>query len=532
MLKFFCLSLLFASFALCATTRAAETKPNILFIFSDDHAQRLIGAYKGSINKTPNLDRIAHEGALFTNSFVTNSICCPSRASILTGKYSFANGVLTNSSSWDTTQWSYPRDIGKAGYQTALIGKWHIKGNPTDEFQHWEILSGFGGQGSYYNPDFISKSGKSKVTGYSTDIITDKALDWLKKRNPSEPFLLCVQYKTPHTPRTPGLNDMASYDGMDFPEPPTLFDDFKTRLPCVSKTSMGVEKLNAGGLNLAPQQDAEPQDPKELPEFLAVMNAEQRVAWHKAYDPRNREYEALKASGQLEGKELIRQNYQRYIKDSVRCIDGLDANIGRLLAYLDESGLSKNTLVIYTSDQGFFSGEHGWAEKRWMYEESFRTPLLMRWPGVITPGTHVDALVQNIDLAPTILQAAGIAVPTEVHGKALQPVLEGKTPPDWRKDLLYTYYEDDAYEMPRHMGVRDERYKLISFIDYNDWEFYDLQKDPQELNNCYNDPAYANEIARLKARLAQYKEELKMPEPPPTPRIDTAHNSGLNLNDP
>jgi len=502
--------------------RAAESaQPNILFIFSDDHAQRLIGAYDGSINKTPNLDRIAHEGAIFNNSFVGNSICCPSRASILTGKHSHANGVLGNSSNWNTKQWTYTRDLAKAGYQTALIGKWHMKGNPTDEFQHWEILTGHGGQGSYYNPEFLSPAGPSQVTGYSTDIVTDKALEWLKQRDPSKPFLLCAQYKAPHTPRTPGPKQLASYDGVEFPEPPTLFDDYATRQPFVSKTWMALKGMKGDGLNIGPTEEELAADPTKSPNFLDMMNEEQKAAWHKAYDPRNREYEKLLAEGKLEGDAGVRYKYQRYIADTIRCVDSLDENVGRLLDYLDESGLSKNTIVIYSSDQGFFTGEHGWAEKRWMYEESFRTPLLIRWPGTIKPGTDIDALVQNIDLAPTLLTAAGAQVPPDVHGRALQPVLGGTIPPDWRKDLLYTYYDGGTpeargeYNMPRMMGVRDDRYKLISYYDYKAWEFYDLQKDPTEVKNLYDDPAYAKEVERLKGRLAALKVQYQVPEPPP-----------------
>jgi N-acetylglucosamine-6-sulfatase len=500
---------------------AKPTQPNILFIFSDDHAERLIGAYDGSINKTPNIDRIAHEGALFTRSFNTNSICCPSRASILTGKHSHANGVLGNSSRWNTRQWSYPRDLGKAGYQTALIGKWHIKGNPTDEFQHWEILSGYGGQGSYYNPEFISLAGPSKVTGYEPDITTDKALEWLQKRDTSKPFLLCAQYKAPHTPRTPGPKHLGSYEGVTFPEPPTLFDDYSTRQPFVSKTWMALKGMRGDGLGIGPTREeiaANPERSKEL-NSLKGLNAEQMDAWHNAYDPRNREYKKLLAEGKLEGNAGISYKYQRYISDSIRCVDGLDENIGRLLTYLDKTGLSKNTIVIYSTDQGFFTGEHGWAEKRWMYEESFRSPLMIRWPGTIKPGTRVDALVQNIDLAPTLLTAAGVPVPKDVHGVPLQPVLGGSTPADWRKDLLYAYYDGGTpespgeYNMPRMMGVRDDRYKLISYYDYNAWEFYDLQKDPTEVNNTYDAPKNAKEVERLKGRLAALKEQYQVPEP-------------------
>ena len=509
--------------------RAADSnsKPNILFILSDDHALRTIGAYEGSINKTPNIDRLAHEGAIFNNWFVGNSICCPCRASLMTGKHSTANGVIGNGSAWNGQQWVYSREIGKAGYQTALIGKWHLKGNPTDEFQHWEILTGDGGQGSYYNTEFLSQTGPSKPEGYSTDIITDKSLAWLKNRDSSKPFLLEVHYKAPHTPRTPNIQDMGSYDGMDFPEPDTLFDNYATRQPCVSKTFMGIKGMHGEGISIAPTAAELAVQPGKTTKSLAQMTPDQRAAWHKAYDPRNREYEKLKAAGKLDGPDGIRYIYQRFVKDYVRCIDSMDRDIGRILAYLDESGLAKNTIVIYSADQGFFTGEHGWAEKRWMYEESFKAPLLIRWPGTIKPGTRINALTQNIDFAPTLLTAAGVAVPKEVQGRPLQPVLDGTIPPDWRKDILYTYYDGGIpgspgpYNMPRHMGVRDDRYKLISFYDYKAWEFYDLKNDPHELNNVYDKPEYTKEVERLKARLIALKTEFQIPEPP---ALSAKHN--------
>jgi sialate O-acetylesterase len=306
---------------------------------------------------------------------------------------------------------------------------------------------------------------------------------------------------------------------MTFPEPPTLFDDYSTRHPFVADVWMKLSGMTEEGMNIAPSAEELAAHPERTPSFLAEMNPAQRIVWHKAYDPRNRGYQELKAAGKLKGKDGTRYNYQRYIRDTVRCIDSLDENVGRILAYLDETGLSKNTIVVYASDQGFFTGEHGWAEKRWMYEESFKFPLLIRWPGKIEPGTRIDALVQNIDLAPTLLTAAGVPVPKEVHGLPLQPVLGGKTPADWRKDVLYTYYDGGTpvargeYNMPRHMGVRDDRYKLISFYDYNAWELYDLKTDPQELDNVYEKPEYAKEVARLKERLAELKKQYQVQEP-------------------
>lgn len=512
-------TILLASLGMTISAGAAD-QPNILFIFSDDHALRTIGAYEGSINKTPNLDRIAHEGAIFDRSFNVNSICCPSRAAILTGKHSHANGITGNGSRWNGQQWVYPRALGDAGYQTGLIGKWHLVGNPTDEFQHWEILAGKGGQGQYYNPSFLSAKGPSKVEGHSTNIITDKSLDWLKNRDESKPFLLCAQYKVPHIHRIPPPEHMAAYDDYEFPEPNTLFDDYATRQPFVRDTWMGLKGMKGHVLNVAPSRKYLAEHPDEMPEFLKEMTAAQRDAWHKAYDPRNLELRRLQNNGLLEGQAGVRYTYQRFIKDYVRCIDGLDENVGRLLKYLDDNGLAKNTIVIYSSDQGFMTGEHGWAEKRWMYEESFRSPLLIRWPGTIQPGTRITSLVQNIDLAPTLLTAAGVDVPADIHGIPLQPVLGGKTPDNWRKDILYQYFDGGtpeargAYNMPRHDGVRDGRYKLISFYDHDAWEFYDLKADPRELSNRYSHPRYQSEVERLKERLAALKKQYGVGDPP------------------
>ena len=496
---------------LCGPLKA-EDRPNILFLFSDDHALRTIGAYPGSINQTPNLDRIAEEGALFTHSFNVNSICCPSRAAILTGKHSLANGVIGNSSKWNGSQWVYPRELGETGYQTGLIGKWHLKGNPTDEFQTWEILSGKGGQGSYFNPTFLSPQGESQVTGHSTQIITDKALDWLKKRNRKKPFLLCAQYKVPHIHRLPPPDHMSGYDDYEFPVPKTFFDDFSTRSPFVSKTWMALKGMKGHVLNIAPLESEIETNPKLIPPFLSEMTTKQRKAWHQAYDPRNKRYRELEKQHKLQGDERNLYVYQRFIKDYVRCIDGLDAQIGRILRFLDEEGLAENTLLLYSSDQGFFTGEHGWAEKRWMYEESFKSPLLIRWPKVIEPGSVIDDLVQNIDLAPTFIRAAGMDVPKSLHGRPLQPLFSKAGPKKWREEILYQYFDGGnqqkpgPYNMPRHEGIRNRRYKLISFYEYDTWEFYDLRNDPNELINLIDDSSVKAKIEGMKKRLVVLKE--------------------------
>ena len=496
----------------------AENRPNILFLFSDDHAIRTIGAYPGSINQTPNLDRIAREGALFTHSFNVNSICCPSRAAILTGKHSTSNGVIGNSSPWNGKQWVYPRELAKAGYQTGLIGKWHLKGNPTNEFQSWEILSGKGGQGSYFNPTFLSPEGDKRVVGHSTKIITDKALKWLKNRKKEKPFLLCAQFKLPHIHRLPPTNQMSKYEDYEFPVPDTFFDDFSTRSSFVSETWMALKGMKGHVLNIAPTREEIEKNPGIRPLFLQEMNPSQRSAWHRAYDPRNLKFRKLKKLGKLEGQAGVLYTYQRFIKDYVRCIDGLDEQVGRILRFLDQEKLSENTLVIYSSDQGFFTGEHGWAEKRWMYEESFKSPLLMRWNGVIKPGSKINKLVQNIDLAPTFLKAAGVDIPEAVHGLPMQAILSGNTGDHWRKEILYQYFDGGTpekrgpYNMPRHEGVRDTRYKLISFYEHGKWEFYDLKNDPQELNNLISTPSMKKEINQLKKKLIKLKTKFSPPD--------------------
>ena len=493
-------------------TLNAGLQPNILFIFSDDHALRTIGTYPGSINKTPNLDRIAKEGAIFINSFNVNSICCPSRAAILTSKHSLANGVTGNSSKWNGKQWVYTRELAKAGYQTGLIGKWHLKGNPSDEFQSWEILSGKGGQGSYFNPTFLTAKGETKAIGHSTKIITDKAIHWLSKRDKDKPFFFFAQYKVPHSHRLPPINQMNNYDDYEFPVPETFFDDFSTRSPFVSKTWMALKGMKGHVLNIAPLESEIQENPHIRPPFLKEMTVDQQKAWHKAYDPRNLLYRELEKKGKLQGNQRNLYIYQRFIKDYVRCIDGLDLQIGRILRFLEEQNLEKNTLLVYSSDQGFFTGEHGWAEKRWMYEESFKSPLLMRWPDKIKPGTKIYKLVQNIDLAPTFLKAAGLPSPSFIHGKALQPILQDNSHP-WRKDILYQYFDGGTptqkgpYNMPKHEGIRDERYKLISFYEYDSWEFYDLVNDPNELNNLIQKKSSKPQIDRLQKRLQILKEK-------------------------
>ncbi len=479
-----------------------RVRPNIVFIFTDDHAVQSIGAYGSVINKTPNIDRIATGGVIFDRCFCGNSICAPSRATVLTGKHSHANGLMTNGDTFDGSQPTFPKLLRKAGYETALIGKWHLKSDPTG-FDHWEILPG---QGSYYNPDFLTATGKKRYEGYATDITTDLALDWLKTgRDASKPFLLMCQHKAPHRTWAPGPDHLTMYDDVTIPEPPTLFDDYAHRSPLLKENEMTIagHLMEDYDLKLigSTEKDVLGRAFKN-PEYRR-MTDEQRARWDAAYGPKNEAF----YNSHLQGKDLVRWKYQRYIKDYLRCVASVDDNVGRLLDYLDDANLSENTIVVYSSDQGFYLGEHGWYDKRWIYEESFRMPLLVKWPGLARPGTRVSALVQNIDFAPTFLDAAGLASPESMQGVSLRPLMDGTVPSTWRQSLYYHYYEKGEHHVPRHEGVRTERYKLVHFYDAGQWDLYDLVQDPHEMRSVYDDSAYRGIANRLKAELETLRKE-------------------------
>ena len=475
----------------CQATLIAKPL-NVLFIFTDDHAYQAISAYGSNRNKTPNIDRLAKEGMLFHRAFVTNSICAPSRAVILTGKHSHLNGQLTNGMRFDGEQQTFPKLLQKSGYQTAMIGKWHLKSNPTG-FDFWQVLQG---QGPYYNPPMNTPEGVKKITGYTTDVITDITLDWLKSgRDKDKPFFVMSQHKAPHRNWQPGPKQLNKYDGIDLPEPKTLRDDYKNRLsPAANQTMTITRHLSANDLKLRAPGNLTP---------------EQKTKWNAAYDPKNKAFE----EANLEGDELLKWKYQRYVKDYLRCIDSVDENVGRLLDYLDKSGLAENTVVIYSSDQGWYLGEHGWYDKRWMYEESFRTPLIARWPGVTKPGSENHDLVQNLDYAETFLDLCGVKRPEDMQGESIVPLLKGKKPKDWRKSLYYHYYEfPGAHSVRRHYGVRTETHKLIHFYNLDGWELYDLEKDPNELNSVYGKPEYAALTKELKVELERLRKLYQVPE--------------------
>ncbi len=467
------------------TRPTGKRPPNIIFIFTDDHAAQAISAYGSRINRTPNIDRIAREGVLFRNCFVTNSICAPSRAVILTGKHSHLNGVPTNRETFDGAQQTFPKLLQQAGYQTAMIGKWHLKSEPTG-FDFWKVLRG---QGNYYNPVLRTPEGTEELTGYTTDIITDISLDWLQN-GPSagKPFLLMCQHKAPHRRWEPGPDHLNTYDDTMIPEPPTLFDDYRGRSSAAQQQKMTISgHMNERDLKLEPPQN---------------LNEQQLTLWNAAYEPKNKKF---REAG-LSGDDLTRWNYQRYIKDYLRCVASVDDNIGRMLDYLDESGLAENTIVAYSSDQGFYLGEHGWYDKRWMYEESFRMPLVVRWPGVAQEGREITELAQNLDFAATFLDAAGVEVPQDIQGTSLLPLLRGRTPADWRKSLYYQYYEFPAVHMV------NQHYKLIYYYQLDEWELFDMRRDPSELRSLYDNPLYQDVVTELKAELKKLRTQYKVPE--------------------
>ncbi len=482
-------------------------KRNILFIMSDDHACQAISAYDGTLNQTPQLDRLASEGMRFENCFCTNAICAPSRAVILTGKHSHINGHIDNGKVFDGSQQTFPKLLRQRGYQTAMVGKWHLISDPTG-FDYWTVLPG---QGNYYNPDFIEMGTKSRVEGYVTDLITDKALEWLDKRDRSENFCLMLQHKAPHRNWMPNLKHLDLYKDVDIPMPDNLFDNFETRSEALKTQEINIE----GDLYLDYDFKVPLQEEAKSPETRAWtlqweaeygrMTKEQKQVWDAAYKEENEAF----LNADLQGEELEKWKYQRYLKDYLRCIASVDENIGRVLDYLKENGLEENTLVVYTSDQGFFLGEHGLFDKRFMYEESLRMPLIVRLPGAINPSVNDSDLVQNLDFAPTLLNYAGVPVPEDMQGRSLMPLLKDATPADWRDGIYFHFYEYPAIgAVKRHYGIRTDRYKLIHFYyDIDAWELYDLENDPKEMNNVIDDPSYAAICKTLETKLQALREQ-------------------------
>ena len=453
-------------------------RPNILFIMSDDHAAHAMSCYASRVNQTPNLDRIANEGMRFDTCLCTNSICTPSRAAILAGTYNHVNGVTTLASRMDNRLLTFPKLLQKQGYQTAIVGKWHLGQGPAHwptGFDYWNVLPG---QGLYHDPNVVEMGKEKVIPGYVTDIITDCSLDWLRRRDPARPFCLLCHHKAPHRRWEPDAKHATMYEDIDLPEPETFDDDYSNRARAAADTKMTI-------LHDLTEHDLKAPIPHDLP------------------DP-----------------ELKRWKYQRYMKDYLRCVASVDDNVGRLLDYLDEEGLADDTIVIYTSDQGFFLGDHGWYDKRFMYEESLRMPFVVRYPREIRPGSVCDDMILNVDFAPTFLDYAGIDVPDAFQGRSFRPLLNGTLPGDWQTSMYYRYWMHlSHHHVYAHYGLRTRHHKLIYYyadalgqpgaIDDTkepEWELFDLDDDPRELNNVYHDPAYAATVRELRAELRRSQE--------------------------
>lgn len=450
-----------------------DQRPNILFIMSDDHASHAMSCYGSRINRTPNLDRIADGGMRFDNCFCTNSICTPSRAVILTGTYNHVNGVTTLDSRLDGRQVTMPKLLQAAGYQTAIVRKWHLghggNADPTG-FDYWNVLPG---QGLYHNPEMIEMGKRKTFPGYATDLITDFSLEWLKQRDPERPFFLMCHHKAPHRPWEPDDKHATLYEDEEIPYPETFNDDYSNRAAAAAAAKMRIDR----DMTITDLKQPTPQG----------LTPEEEKKW----------------------------KYQRYIKDYLRCVASIDDNVGRLLDWLEAEGLAENTIVVYTSDQGFFLGDHGWYDKRFMYEESLRMPFIIRHPRSIQPGTVNGQMILNVDFTPTFLDYAGVAIPDHFQGSTFRPLLEGATPDNWQTSMYYRYWMHlSHHHVYAHYGVRTLRHKLIYYyadalgtpgsIDDRkepEWELFDLEKDPYELMNVYHNPAYGDVKAELTAEL-------------------------------
>lgn len=472
-----------------------KEKPNIIFILSDDHATQAITAYSDrfkDLAPTPNIDQIAKEGAIVRNAFSTNAICGPSRASIITGKYSHINGYYKNYQGglFNADQWSYPKALQEAGYATALVGKWHLASVPQG-FDYFKYHIDHGEQGVYWDPTYSENGVEKKEKGYATNITTDFALNWLNNKPDDKPFCLLLQYKAPHREWSPDEKYVNFLKDDTIPLPPTFYDDYAGRELTAGNTHMTMDFFNRRDMKLSPPDSLEG---KSLKKWLDYGNKPNQV---------------VLMNGLENGNELKELKFQRYIKDYLATIQSVDDNIGRVLEYLKDNNLEENTIVIYASDQGFFLGDHGWYDKRMMYEEAIRMPFVVKYPHVIQPNSDIKDIVSNIDIAPTLLEMAGVDVPDEVQGESFFNILKGEKETDSKQSLYYHYYEyPQWHHVQPHYGLRTDRYKLIHFYyDVDQWEFYDLQNDPNELNNLINSDAYASLIEDLKKELYAQKEK-------------------------
>jgi arylsulfatase A-like enzyme len=486
-----------------------QAKPNIVFIMTDDHATNAISAYGGKLNETPHIDKLAEEGIRFERAFVTNSICAPSRAVILTGKYSHLNGVRDNDTRFDSSQVTFPKLLQENGYETAIVGKWHLKSQPTG-FDYWNVLPG---QGRYYNPAFINNGEDTVYQGYVTDIITEKALQWLSSRQSDQPFMLMVHHKGPHRNWMPALKYLDQYDNTKFPVPETFYDDYAGREHLINQSLTVAQhmdvmydlKIPCDTCSMASINNWSRNAYKHM---MSRLSGEQRAAWDAGYE------EEIEGFYQIDhsGRAFAEWKLNRYLQDYLRTISSVDESVGKINHYLQENGLAENTLIIYTSDQGFFLGEHGLFDKRYMYEESFQTPLIMKYQAEIKGSIQTAQLVLNLDIAPTLVDVAGVQVPAFMQGRSLVPLFEDPEKAVWREAVYYHFYEE-AFGVPHHYGIRTNNFKLIWFdTEPVSWEFYDLKEDPKEVNNLYGNSRYQDEIDNLKEKLTELRDEYEIPE--------------------
>jgi len=509
--------LLFLLLTLPLFTVAQQQRPNILYIMSDDHDASAISAYGSTLIHTPNIDRVAKEGMLFSRAFVGNSICGPARATLLTGQHSHKNGMKDNRTIFDGSKITMPKLLQQGGYQTAIVGKWHLHSYPTG-FDYWKVLPG---QGLYFEPRLIGMKGDTATyKGYATDVTTDEALGWLReKRDPAKPFMLLLHHKAPHRNFFPPLKYIEQYHTQTFPEPATLYADTPGHGTAWRLQTMSIlpDMKICSDLKVDPKYVMDiswlKPDSAEIAYYHAIMNripVNNRQRIKEIYAERGELLQKLRP----QGKELLKWKYQWLMQDYLACVASVDENVGRVLNYLDSSGLANNTLVVYTSDQGFYLGQNGWFDKRWMYDVSMKTPLLARWPGHIKPGTKTDVMVQNIDYASTFMDVAGLPIHASMQGLSLQPVLTSAKAKLPRKSLYYHFYEYKSdHTVLEHVGVRGERYKLIYFYTVNEWQLFDLKKDPSEQSNLAGNKTYGKILDEMKKELLRLRDVYDDHEP-------------------
>ena len=503
-----------AAAGLSACSEAVEQeRPNIIFIMTDDHTTQAMSCYGGNLIETPNMDRIADEGMRFDNCYATNALSGPSRACILTGKFSHKNGFTDNASTFDGSQLTFPKVMRENGYATGVVGKWHLISKPQG-FDHWSILLGQNEQGNYFKPVFYENDTVVKEDGYVTDVITDKAIEFIDDVHDEKPFMLMLHHKAPHRNWMPAPRHLGIFNDTVFPEPETLFDDYEGRGEAARSQDMNIENTldDEWDLKLLTREEILAGN-NRLHDVYIRMPEEVQHKWDSVYAPRIAEYR----SGKLQGDELVRWKYQQYMRDYLATAMSVDESIGRVMEYLEEIGELDNTVIVYTSDQGFFLGEHGWFDKRFMYEECLRMPFVIRYPKMIKAGSTSKAICMNVDFGPTFLDLAGIEVPSEMQGRSFRKVLEkkGRIPAGWREAAYYHYYEYPAeHSVKRHYGIRTSDCKLIHFYnDIDQWEMYDMKADPQEMRNVYDDPAYADKRAQMHRILEQVQQEYEDTDP-------------------